>query len=90
MSPVHSLLDVAIPEEKKAANAVQHVPILCVSCIAVSLQSDRHNPPGINVATGLEQAEKLISILLLYVAQQMLGIDTLANEDKYLLRFVCV
>lgn len=58
--------------------------------LAGSLQQDRHNMTGLFVATGSEQTEKLVSMLLLDVSQQMFGVDKLANEEEVILLCVCL
>lgn len=67
---------------------MQHARINGAGWVVVSLYSDRRHQPGIFVATGSERAGKLVSMLLLNVAQQMFRVSKLPNKEEDLL--LCV
>lgn len=82
---VHCWQHGAILHCNKEASAAHHAPIACVDRIAVRFHLDIHNPPRLLVAKGSGAGLKLVRIVLLHHAQQMLSMDELANADEYVL-----
>lgn len=80
MPPVHIFKDVAIPQSGKPCSPA--CTLACVSLLSTSMQCNRHHLPSIVVPTGLEWVERLVSILLLGLVQQMFPSESWARTTR--------